>query len=247
MKRNIKLSITDPCSENFNEFQSTEAGGFCQSCQEEVIDFTQMTDREVLQYFASRPSNTCGRFQRSQLKTYSELTPPKKQWPINGVAAGLLGVTLAATFPLNHGHAQGSEPSIVMTDSHQEESQDQETSALSSGEDHIVNGIVLDSEQMPMIGASVLIKGTTTGTLTNEEGKFSLSELKAGDILIVSYVGFASQEYEVPAKAPAVVNIVLEFEPLILGGVGVLMGEVASDQVYSSKPSFWQKIKGVFR
>ncbi|MEM7375713.1 MAG: carboxypeptidase-like regulatory domain-containing protein [Bacteroidota bacterium] len=247
MNRNIKLSIDSPCSENFSEFQQTKTGGFCQSCQKEVIDFTKMTDRELLQFFIDKPTNTCGRFQQSQLKIYSEIIPPKKKWPLNGVAAGLLGVTLATAFPTNNAQAQPSQSSVVQTDPEQEKTKTEQTQSSSAERDHIVNGIVQDSEQTPMIGASVLIKGTTIGTLTDEEGKFSLAELKAGDVLIISYVGFATQEYKIPQQAPAVVNVVLEFEPLILGGVGVLMGEVATNQPFSSKRSFWQRLKGVFQ
>lgn len=44
-----------------------------------------------------------------------------------------------------------------------------------------------------IIGASVVVKGTTNGTITNFDGKFTLSA-KEGDILIVSYIGYKTQE-----------------------------------------------------
>ncbi|MCB0847413.1 MAG: hypothetical protein KDE26_29385, partial [Bacteroidetes bacterium] len=65
MNRKINLTITKPCSEQFENFQPTHAGGFCQSCQKEVIDFTQMSDREILLYFENRSQKTCGRFHQT--------------------------------------------------------------------------------------------------------------------------------------------------------------------------------------
>ena len=45
-----------------------------------------------------------------------------------------------------------------------------------------------------VIGASVIIKGTSNGTVTDLDGKFSLSGVKNGDIIVISYIGYDSQE-----------------------------------------------------
>lgn len=60
-----------------------------------------------------------------------------------------------------------------------------------------VNGIVKDKNGEPIIGASVLVKGTTTGISTDLDGKFTISA-RPNDIIIINYVGMKSQE--VPAK-----------------------------------------------
>ncbi len=51
MKKAFNLSIKDPCTQEFGEFESTANGGFCQSCRKEVIDFTRMTESEIITYF----------------------------------------------------------------------------------------------------------------------------------------------------------------------------------------------------
>ena len=66
----LHLSIKKPCSENFGAFRPTDTGGFCSSCQKDVIDFTKMSEAEVLAYFENRQEKTCGRFHPSQLKSY---------------------------------------------------------------------------------------------------------------------------------------------------------------------------------
>ncbi|WP_455672922.1 SusC/RagA family TonB-linked outer membrane protein [Phocaeicola sp.] len=62
---------------------------------------------------------------------------------------------------------------------------------------HQVNGIIKDAAGEPMIGANVLVKGTTNGTITDFDGNFSLSDVKASDILVFSYIGCISQEIKV--------------------------------------------------
>ena len=55
-------------------------------------------------------------------------------------------------------------------------------------------GVVKDVSGEPVIGASVLVKGTTNGTITDFDGNFTLSNVNKGDVIVVSYVGYLSQE-----------------------------------------------------
>ena len=60
----------------------------------------------------------------------------------------------------------------------------------------VVTGTVVDPTGMPVIGANIMIKGTTNGTITDMDGNFSL-EADKDAILVVSYIGFANQEIKV--------------------------------------------------
>lgn len=62
----------------------------------------------------------------------------------------------------------------------------------------VVTGTVEDSEG-PIIGASVMVKGTQTGTITDINGHFSINAPK-GSILVISYIGYSSQEVPVTGK-----------------------------------------------
>jgi TonB-linked SusC/RagA family outer membrane protein len=59
-----------------------------------------------------------------------------------------------------------------------------------------ISGTVTDNESIPLIGASVIIDGTSIGTITNEEGQYSFSGTLANGnyILVVSYVGFSNRK-----------------------------------------------------
>ena len=63
-------------------------------------------------------------------------------------------------------------------------------------QDNKITGTVLDPTGMPVIGANIMVKGTTNGTITDMDGKFSL-EAREGAVLVVSYIGFADQEIKV--------------------------------------------------
>jgi len=56
-----------------------------------------------------------------------------------------------------------------------------------------ISGIIKDSRGEPIIGANVIVKGTTNGTMTDIDGKFNLSDVKKGDLLEISYIGYVTQ------------------------------------------------------
>jgi len=60
-----------------------------------------------------------------------------------------------------------------------------------------VRGTVHDANGNPIIGATVAVKGTKTGTVTDGEGKFSLNGMKASDRLVISYIGMEKKEVKV--------------------------------------------------
>lgn len=68
-----------------------------------------------------------------------------------------------------------------------------------------VRGTVLDATGQPIIGATVMVKGSKTGTATDADGKFTLKGVKANDRLVVTYIGMEKQE----VKAKSNLNITM--------------------------------------
>ena len=60
-----------------------------------------------------------------------------------------------------------------------------------------VTGTVTDGTGEPLIGVSVQVKGTSTGAITDLDGKFSISGVNSGSTLVVSYIGYSTQEIKV--------------------------------------------------
>ncbi len=61
-------------------------------------------------------------------------------------------------------------------------------------QDEKCKGVVKDTEGEVIIGASVAVKGTTTGTITDLNGAFSLNGVRKGDVLVISFVGYKTLE-----------------------------------------------------
>ena len=60
----------------------------------------------------------------------------------------------------------------------------------------LVKGVIVDSSKAPIIGANIMVKGTTQGTITDMDGKFEL-DVPVGAILKISYIGFINQEVKI--------------------------------------------------
>jgi TonB-linked SusC/RagA family outer membrane protein len=111
-------------------------------------------------------------------------------------------------------------------------------------QDRIISGSVTDqSDGSPLIGVSVLVKGTTTGTITDVNGSFSVAVPEGNSTLVFSYVGYNVQE--VDASNLSVVNVKLQasttaLEEVVVTGYSVqrkkdLLGSVAIVDVSSLK------------
>lgn len=68
MKKATYLHIPQPCHENWDEMTPEKQGRFCQSCAKTVVDFSNMTDQQILEKLKKNAGNTCGRFTNEQLE-----------------------------------------------------------------------------------------------------------------------------------------------------------------------------------
>ncbi|MBC6608354.1 hypothetical protein H8B13_16125 [Hymenobacter sp. BT188] len=80
------ISIPKPCHENWDQMTTAAQGRHCAACDKVVVDFTRMTDTEVVLWLQQEQSGrTCGRFATLQLNR-PLLTPtaPLSRWPLCG-------------------------------------------------------------------------------------------------------------------------------------------------------------------
>lgn len=80
-----------------------------------------------------------------------------------------------------------------------------------------VKGVVKDNTGEPVIGANVLVKNTTNGTITDFDGNFTLNANK-GDIVVISFIGYKTQEL----PATAMMNVILKDDSEMLDDVVVI-------------------------
>jgi len=83
-----------------------------------------------------------------------------------------------------------------------------------------ISGTITDDKKEPLIGASVLVKGTSTGTISDVSGAFSFSIPANGTTLIISYTGYASKEIAIGASNNY--NVMLEQEAIDLSDIVIV-------------------------
>ena len=241
MNQKFRISIDNPCSENFNNFVPTDKGGYCSSCKKTVIDFTKMSDQEIINYFGTSKKNTCGFFLESQLKTYATVNPLISKEKPNKFISSVFGFSLLSILSFSSGYSQekikGNE--IVKIEKNSEEL----TDSLDLNNQHTVKGIVSDSHG-PLPGANVYLKKKNIGVQTDLDGKFTFPKpLKRGDILVVSFIGLDDQEIKVTKKD---MNVKMAYDIKLKSDGPFFLGEVVTNKVYKSKPTFLQKLKSLF-
>lgn len=109
------------------------------------------------------------------------------------------------------------------------------TTALANQQKKIITGTVVDPNGEAVIGANVLVKGTTNGTITDMDGKFSL-EVPEGAMLLVSYIGYGDYETKVDNQSNLSITLKEDsqaLDELVVVGYGVqkkvnLTGSVSS-------------------
>ncbi|WP_423127908.1 TonB-dependent receptor [Gaoshiqia sp. Z1-71] len=110
-----------------------------------------------------------------------------------------------------------------------------------------IAGKVTDSAGMPLPGVTVVIKGTTTGTITGGDGHYSLANVAADAVLVFSFVGMKNKELSVSGKST--LHVVMDEETIGIGeviavGYGVQKKEnltgavsvVKMEQILGSRP-----------
>jgi len=197
MKKPITLSIPKPCNEKWSSFAPTSKGGFCSSCQKEVIDFTTWNEDKIARYFRTTPA-TCGRFTKDQLKTY---LPAQARRTRLEVFVSVFMLTVVSLFWSRPAVAQSREKQRAGTEQLVPERKVEtgKTEPTGKAEPLVVKGRVsLADDGSFAPGVNVMRKGTNQGTVTDVDGRFNLTLANPGDdVLVFSFIGLVTQEVPV--------------------------------------------------
>ncbi len=203
MAKYLNLQVPQGCSEDWNAMLPEQKGKFCLSCQKQVIDFTTMNDRELIEFFKNHKGSTCGRFNSEQLNR--DILIPSKKIPwlkyffqftlpafllslkASGQIAGKSKPMVEAV-PLIKGKALAGDVLV-----HKSET---------------VQGVVKDEKGQPIAGATVMVKGTSRGVATDTLGRYLLKDLPLPAVLTLSAVGYTIQELRIDS-AQAEVNTIM--------------------------------------
>ncbi|MEO6539808.1 MAG: carboxypeptidase-like regulatory domain-containing protein [Ferruginibacter sp.] len=207
----LQLTIPEPCHENWQQMTATDKGRFCNACAKEVVDFSTMTDMQVLNYFSALThEKVCGRALPEQLnRTISRPIVAKRKlfWYWNYIVMVFIFFTKG-----NTARAQGGIKPITECSPVKANDTKGEIAAVNVGrktKSLVISGNVTDTNGNPVSFASIKIKNKHTSVYADANGAYSF-RVKPADILVISGLSFKTAE--VPVKNQSVLNAVLEFD-----------------------------------
>lgn len=215
MRNVININIPEPCHENWSTMTPNEKGRHCALCKKTVFDFTAKTDEYIVKTFTDN-KDVCGRFKTTQLQRDLVLSRKENNSYLSFVASGLfafLGLYSPEVF--SQGQPKTVKTEVFKQHSVKEKNTEQEPKPNTDS----IYGTIKDTDKLPLPGATILIKGTTKGAISDFDGEFTI-DAKTGDILVVSYLGFITQEIKITNKTSKI--ILLELDEEVLGGIVVV-------------------------
>lgn len=223
MAQNNYISIPKPCSQNWQEMTIAEKGRFCGSCQKNVFDFTNLSDREITTALKSN-KNVCGRFNVSQLNR--ELIVQREK-----SSAWMIIVTSVISFLGLSNNEVHSQENIIIEQTNTKTLADEKTTIIKEKDSIEISGTIYDNSNIPLPGVSIHIKETSIGTLTDFEGNYKIIA-KEDDILVYSYIGFRTEKIIVNLSSKETsLTLKPDLESLTLGVV-----------IYAEKRTFFGRI-----
>jgi hypothetical protein len=226
MKESIQLYIPEPCHENWQQMTPQDQGRFCNACAKVVVDFSVMSDKEILNYISTASSKICGRLEQDQLNReiiYPELQKKswQKYWLTIAASFMLFTSRLSAqvkpskgTITANPSSLNGLRGNVSITMGKVAIPQEQIQKTAS------IKGRVVDQNNLPIPGASIFIKGTTKGTVSDNNGNFHLSSIdQKKPILQISAVGFEAQELYIKnsSATDSIIRVEMKMQYAVLG------------------------------
>jgi carboxypeptidase-like protein len=240
MLRSVQIQIPKPCHENWNNMAPDEQGRFCGSCQKIVVDFTAMSDKELLDHISTTAGqHACGRFSTHQLNTDLTKTESKRQFSWAYVWNVLLA-SLLATESYAQGELQIKKKQEMYLPDVAPTPGPFEVRERDSVPEKIVQGIILQSKtNKPLQYAYVTIKGTSKGVVCNDKGEFRIAvEDKDSVMLQCSSIGFKTQTLAINKNSNVHVSVLMEEDTTELTGDFI---------VTAYHYTFKQKVKRFFR
>lgn len=271
MKQQIHIRIAEPCHENWNSMLPAEQGRFCMSCQKQVVDFSSMTDKEILEHIATASKSICGRADNDQLNRLLVAPPePRRIWWRHwmGLAASFLLLFSKSNAQVKHPrhptvHTPPTQKNLPSTSIVMGTVAMVEEDKPASVE---LSGRVVDDKNNPIPFATVRLTGGNTAVAADSSGFFrvAVNADPAAVSVSVSSVGYEPKTISlngensfIKMQAPGG-KLIIDMGNVLLKGQ--ILGEVvvtghnsnpvsiiAGGVSVCRKPSRYQKVKNSFK
>ena len=277
MKTPIIFHIPEPCHENWDAMTPQDKGRHCESCNKIVVDFSIMSDRQVLEYFKTTIGKTCGRFHEDQLQrpfiepqqkpskwnyflasilgliigtktfaqqktikgkvigkpyleritTKGDISPIKGEAKVDTIKINVMGDTVLPLKEMKEVLVQvpssTAKNTVVIGGVHSvsaEELKKKKVNSITEVLDGLIAGVsnkiqgkIINEKNEVIAGASIVLKGTKIGTVSDAAGSYEMKKLASMHklVLVIYSIGFETKEIEiVPKDLKGELNIVLK-------------------------------------
>ncbi len=253
MSKKFQLQIPEPCHEDWNKMSPVGKGRFCDACQKAVVDFTGMSDMQLIVFF-KKPSigSVCGRFYNDQLERDFEI--PRKRIPwLKYFFQIAVPAFLFSSKVRSQGEAIEAQGKPVICLSQKKSANEKNCDEILVRADSIgINGRVLETDGKPIPFASIIIKGTTQGVQANEKGEFNIRPAQNREqiTLIASSVGYSPVEKQINRTKDNSTEIILSTNATLNGEVVVACGPNirlgGARSILVTRITYLEKVKDFF-
>lgn len=200
MTKSTRISIKEPCSENWESMTPNEQGRFCQSCQKSVVDIQSWSDEKLLNFLAQSKSQSCVKASKQQLnRPLIQASSSSLKW--NAYIGGFLALFITSAAAAQ---SQNLVPTSVVTQSSLNFLVDQGFNSADSVR-NVIAGVVVDSlTKEPVFYSQVVLRAgdlntVVKGMVTDIDGRFSIEY--DGDTLTklfleISFIGYEKKRIE---------------------------------------------------
>lgn len=223
MMRIKKLSIPEPCHQSWQQMTDVQGGRHCESCSKTVVDFTKMSNDEIINYLlVSR--NVCGRIHEQQMESVNMQLVARQPQNKGGWAKWVMAAALFLGTAYTHANAQNATLPTEQADIVKRPGAGfpQGKIAVSDSTQYqTLTGIILGSDDnLPLPGVSITFDKEKIGAQTDVNGKFTIRVPVSAKTLNIRFVGYEAQLIKLK-KINKVGTLKLKINAAMLGGMGV--------------------------
>lgn len=245
-QKSLIINIPESCNEAWNEMRPENDGRFCLSCQKKVIDFSLMSDSEILQTLSTAGKSCCGRFETTQL---DRIITARVQPSVPVLPAALLVTLLGTTAPETGNARQVVNVAASVID------------ALDIRVPICIDGRIIDAATGDALtGVTIALKGSSIGITSDQTGYFRVNIPDAchngAPILRISCIGYDAIEFTIDSSYTLPYTIGLNKSTNNLKEINVVSylsykgghnvtGAVVCTRVYQ-RDNWWQRFKALF-
>lgn len=195
MKQKIQITIPEPCHEGWQNMTPVEKGRFCAFCQKTVLDFTHLSDNEIIN-LVSKNDNLCGRINTSQLNRNLIATQRTSSY------FGYLATTVLAFLGLGTESLVAQEKPLVVQNNSKSSTDFDET-------EFVIRGIVKDTLGNGIASTLIQVKNKKN-VFTNINGEFEICVKKNQRIYIINEDYIDAEDFSCKISDDSFLEIVLE-------------------------------------